>query len=264
MEYKKLREKALLKLKNNYLIIIIALLIYGLIEAMFQGTSKLIYNENMNIFFNILITGLLYEGLLQIVIKTARGRKTDIMDLFNRTDLFWKSSAITIVITAITILCGILEYIAGSTLYVFVSYQTDINVVLTSFMILAGILLCTAIASLYIMLMLSFSQVYYILYDNEKMPVIDIFEKSMNITEEKKKDIVLLNLPFILWSLAGIIIYIVAFNMNMPGWGILGLVVLAIIIFIVIPYMMVANVSLYDELKKIEKKPVSKKTKKTK
>ena len=74
MDHKKMREKALAKLKNNYVIIIIALLIYNLIEALFNGTSKLIYNENMNILFNILITGLLYEGLLQIVIKTARGR----------------------------------------------------------------------------------------------------------------------------------------------------------------------------------------------
>ncbi|MBR3898543.1 MAG: DUF975 family protein [Bacilli bacterium] len=261
MDHKKMREKALAKLKNNYVIIIIALLIYNLIEALFNGTSKLIYNENMNILFNILITGLLYEGLLQIVIKTARGRKTDIMDLFNRTDLFWKSSAITVILTALTVVCGILEYIAGSTLYVFTTYQADINVLLTSFMILAGIILCTAIASLYFLLMLSFSQVYYILYDNEKMPVIDIFEKSMDITDEKKTDIVIFNLPFILWSLAGIIVYTVAFNMNMPGWGILGLVILAIIIFLIIPYMLVANVNLYDELKK---KTISKKTKKTK
>ena len=183
------------------------------------------------------------------------------MDLFNRTDLFWKSSAITVILTALTVVCGILEYIAGSTLYVFTTYQADINVLLTSFMILAGIILCTAIASLYFLLMLSFSQVYYILYDNEKMPVIDIFEKSMDITDEKKTDIVIFNLPFILWSLAGIIVYTVAFNMNMPGWGILGLVILAIIIFLIIPYMLVANVNLYDELKK---KTISKKTKKTK
>lgn len=263
MDYKKLRMKALDKLKKNYVIIIIALLIYILVEALFRGASELIYNKNMDILFNIIITGLLYEGLLQIMIKTSRGKSTNIMDLFNRTDLFWKSTAITIIITSLTVVCALLEYIAGSTLMIFVTYQTDIAITLTSFMILVGIILCTAIAAFYFLLMISFSQVYYILYDNEKMPVIEIFEKSMNITEGKKLDIFLFNLPFILWALAGLVVYVVAFNMNMPGWGILGLVILGIILFLIIPYMLVANVNLYDELKKTDKKN-TKKTKKTK
>ena len=99
MNINKMKEKALKKLKGNYGVIVPAILIYFLIVLFFSAASRLIYNENIDILFNILITGLLYMGLLQIVIKTSKGEKTDLKTLFSRTDLFWKATAITIVNT---------------------------------------------------------------------------------------------------------------------------------------------------------------------
>lgn len=254
MDYKKIKDKSIIKLKSNYLVIIIAMLLYGLIEEIFRGTSFLISNQNMNIFFSIIITGLLYEGFMQIIIKTYRGKSTNIMDLFNKTDLFWKTAAVTVLLTALTVICTAAEFLAGSTLYVFVNHQADLNIFLSSFMILAGVLLCTCIAVFYLYLMISFSEVYKILYDNEKMSVLDIFNKSMDLLEEKKVDYVLFNLPYILWITCGLIIYHITFSLNNPGWIIIALVILAVIIFWEIPNMLIANVGLYDELKKIDNK----------
>ncbi len=254
MDYKKIKDKSLVKLKSNYLIIIIAMLIYGLVEEIFRGTSFLIFNQAMDIFFNIIITGLLFEGFMQIIIKTYRGKQTNIMDLFNKTDLFWKTAAITILLTALTVICAAAEFLAGSTLYVFVNHQTDLNIFLSSFMILAGVLLCTCIAIFYLYLMISFSEVYKILYDNEKMPVLDIFNKSMDLLEERKVDYIIFNLPYILWITCGLILYHITFQLNNPGWIIISFVILAVIIFWEIPNMLVANVGLYDELKKLDSK----------
>lgn len=235
MNTKKLKEKALKNLKGKYTVIIPALLIYWLISSAFYGTAKLIYNENMNILFNILITGLLYEGLLQIIIKISKGKKAKITELFDRTDLFWKSSAVTIIITLITVICTVLENIAAKSLMTFIINEANINILLSTAMIIFGFLLCTAIAIFYIILMISWSQVYFILYDNEDMPALDIISKSMDLMEEYKIDYITLNLSFI-------------------GWIILGILTCGLLYLWVIPYMMVTNANFYYEVKKLEKK----------
>lgn len=235
MNISKLKEKAREKLKGNYLVIITALLIYGVIKSIFYGSSKLIYNENVDILFNILITGLLYMGLLQIVIKISKGKKPEIKELFDRTDLFWKAAAITIILTAVTTICTLLEGIAAKSLLVFITNQANINIMLSTIMIVIGLLLCTAIALFYIILMVSFSQVYYILYENVDMPVLDIFSRSMDLMEDYKLDYIILNLSFI-------------------GWIILGIFTLGLLYLWLTPYMMVTDANFYYEVKKLEKK----------
>lgn len=234
MDIKKIKAKARKKLHGNYGLLIAALLIYGFIEAIFSGTSVLINNRYMDIFFNILVTGLLFEGVISIVVKVARGRRTDINELFKKTDLFWKTAAVTIVLTAFTTLCSAMGIISGRSLYVFISYQTDISAALSSFMILVGSLLVMAIVAFYIVMMIYFSQVYFVLYDNPDMPVFEIFGRSMDLMEEHKFEYLLFNLSFI-------------------GWMILGIFTFGLLYLWLTPYMLVSEASFYDELKKLEK-----------
>ena len=253
MDYKKIKDKTLAKLKGNYSLIIVAIFLYVLVESIFKGASFLISNKGMDILFNIIITGLLYEGFLQILIKTYRGKKTNIMDLFNKTDLFWKTSAITILLTALTAVCGIIGAIAGSTLYLFVCHAGDLNIFLSSLMILAGVVLCTCIFAFYSYLMISFSQSYNILYDNEKVPVLEIFNRSMDLLEGKKVDYIIFNLSYILWIILGVISYAITNSLNNPGWMMMSSIILLVIIFWEVPNMLLANIGFYEELKKIEK-----------
>lgn len=239
MNIKKIKGKALNQLEGKYIIPIVAIIIYGLIVFLANIVAKLIYNENMTVFFAMIIKGLIYMGLLQIFIKVARNKKADIMDLFKRTDLFWKCAAITIILFSFTLLCGVLEVIAFNALNSFISYQTDLNKLILSFLIITGIVLCAAIAIFYGSLMISCSQVYYILYDNENMPVIDIFNKSMDIMENHRLDYLIYVLSFI-------------------GWIIVGILTLGILFIWIIPYIEISNVYFYDEVVKLEK------TKKTK
>ena len=234
MKTANLKEKALKKLKGNYVVIICALIIFSFVDCIFAGTSKLIYNENMNILFSLLVVGLLYMGLMDIVIKIAKGKKVEIKDLFNKTDMFWKTVAVTIVILAITTVCFLLEGVALNSLRVFTTFQTDLNSILASIMILIGVLLCVAIAAFYVIIMMSFAQVYFILYENENMPVIDIFSRSMDLMENHKVDYVIFNLSFI-------------------GWMFLGLFTCGLLYLWLTPYMLVANYYFYDSLKKLDK-----------
>ena len=185
----------------------------------------------MMIFLNLIITSLFYMGLLQIMIKIARNKKTSFNELFQRTDTFFRCAAITIVFLAINTICALLEYTAVNSLIVFISYQTDLNIALSSFMIVIGIILSAAIAVFWIILMLCLSQSYFILYDNEDMPLGDIFRNSMDMMDGHKTDYLLLCLSFF-------------------GWIFLGLFTIGILYLWLIPYIFVSMANFYDKIKK--------------
>ena len=198
---------------------------------MCYATAMFIKEPAMFIFLSLIITSLFYIGLLQIMIKIARNKNVTINELFQRTDAFFRCAAITIVFLAINAIFALLEYTAISSLFVFITYQADINIALSSFMIVVGIILSFAIAIFWIFLILCLSQSYYILYDNEDMPLGDIFRLSMDMMDGHKLDYILLCLTFI-------------------GWFILGIFTLGIIWLWIIPYMNVAMVNFYDKIKK--------------
>ena len=170
-------------------------------------------------------------GLLQIMIKIARNKKTSFNELFQRTDAFFRCAAITIVFLAINVICALLEYTAFNSLIVFISYQTDLNIALSSFMIVIGIVLSAAIIVFWIVLMLCLSQSYFILYDNEDMPLGDIFRLSMDMMDGHKTDYIILCLSFV-------------------GWVFLGIFTLGILYLWLIPYVFVSMANFYDKIKK--------------
>ena len=231
VDIKKIKAKARKSLKGNYLHVIIAILIYGILGGMCSATAAFIKEPPMVIFLGLIITSLFYMGLLQIMIKIARGKKTTFNELFQRTDAFFRCAAITIVFIAINAICALLEFTAINSLYVFITYQVDLNIALSSFMIIVGIILSAAIAVFWIILMLCLSQSYFILYDNEDMPLGDIFRMSMDMMEGHKADYIILCLSFI-------------------GWMILGIFTFGILYLWLAPYIGVSMVNFYDKIKK--------------
>ena len=227
----KIKSKARKKLNGKYKTPVLATLFYIIMQFMCYATAMFIKEPAMFIFLSLIITSLFYIGLLQIMIKIARNKNVTINELFQRTDAFFRCAAITIVFLAINAIFALLEYTAISSLFVFITYQADINIALSSFMIVVGIILSFAIAIFWIFLILCLSQSYYILYDNEDMPLGDIFRLSMDMMDGHKLDYILLCLTFI-------------------GWFILGIFTLGIIWLWIIPYMNVAMVNFYDKIKK--------------
>ena len=235
MKIEEIKAKAREKLGGKYVVPIVALLIFGLIEGFFTCVAAMIYNDYMSLPFTMIINGLLLMGLYEIFIKIAHGKKAKITDLFNRADLFWKCLAVTIIVLGVTFLCGLLEVLAFKSLAVFVFYQTEMPQILSVFMILVGVLLCSAIATFYIALAISFSQVYFVLYDNQEMPVMEIFSRSMDLMEEHKIDYIVYTLSFC-------------------GWAVLSMITFGILLFWLVPYKRVADVFFYEKLVKEEKK----------
>ena len=231
VDISKIKSKARKSLNGKYTNVIIATLIYGLLLAMCYATAAFIKEPPMAIFLILIITSLFYMGLLQIMIKIARGKKTSFNELFERTDTFFRCAAISIVFLAINTVCALLEFTAVNSLVVFITYQTDLNIALSSFMIVVGIILSAAIAVFWIVLMLCLSQSYFILYDNEDMPLGDIFRISMDMMDGHKTDYILLLLSFV-------------------GWIFLGIFTFGILYLWLVPYMEVSMVNFYDKIKK--------------
>lgn len=230
VDIKKIKAKARKSLNGNYLHVVIAILIYGLLGGMCYATAAFIKEPPMVIFLGLIITSLFYMGLLQIMIKIARNKKTSFNELFQRTDTFFRCAAITIVFLALNTLFTLLEYTAINSLIIFISYQSDLNIALSSFMIVIGIILSVAIAVFWIILMLSLSQSYFILYDHEDMPLGDIFRTSMDMMDGHKTDYIIFVLSFI-------------------GWIFLGLFTAGILYLWLIPYIGVSTVNFYDKIK---------------
>ena len=231
VDIKKIKAKARKRLTGKYFDVVIAVLIYGLLGGMCFATAGFIKEPSMSIFLHLIITSLFYIGLLQIFIKIAHNKKTSFNELFQRTDAFFRCAAITIVFLAINTICLLLEYTAINSLIVFITYQTDLNIALSSFMIVVGIILSAAIVVFWIVLMLCLSQSYFILYDNEDMPLGDIFRTSMDMMDGHKADYILLCLSFI-------------------GWAFLGLFTFGILYLWLIPYVGVSMANFYDTIKK--------------
>lgn len=230
VDIKKIKAKARKSLNGKYTDIVIAVLIYMIFVGMCYGTAAFIKEPPMAIFLGLIITSLFYMGLIQMFVKLARDKKVKYSELFQRTDTFFRCAAITIVFLALNTLFTLLEYTAINSLIIFISYQSDLNIALSSFMIVIGIILSVAIAVFWIILMLSLSQSYFILYDHEDMPLGDIFRISMDMMDGHKTDYIIFVLSFI-------------------GWIFLGLFTAGILYLWLIPYIGVSTVNFYDKIK---------------
>ncbi len=230
VDIKKIKAKARKSLNGKYTDIVIAVLIYMIFVGMCYGTAAFIKEPPMAIFLGLIITSLFYMGLIQMFVKLARDKKVKYSELFQRTDTFFRCAAITIVFLALNTLFTLLEYTAINSLIIFISYQSDLNIALSSFMIVIGIILSVAIAVFWIILMLSLSQSYFILYDHEDMPLGDIFRTSMDMMDGHKTDYIIFVLSFI-------------------GWIFLGLFTAGILYLWLIPYIGVSTVNFYDKIK---------------
>ena len=230
VDIKKIKAKARKSLNGKYTDIVIAVLIYMIFVGMCYGTAAFIKEPPMAIFLGLIITSLFYMGLIQMFVKLKSDKKVKYSELFQRTDTFFRCAAITIVFLALNTLFTLLEYTAINSLIIFISYQSDLNIALSSFMIVIGIILSVAIAVFWIILMLSLSQSYFILYDHEDMPLGDIFRTSMDMMDGHKTDYIIFVLSFI-------------------GWIFLGLFTAGILYLWLIPYIGVSTVNFYDKIK---------------
>lgn len=165
-----LKEKAKMRLKDNWGEAIIVVVILGCISTlsgiMIGLTVRNEYTGNtMTSIIGIIINSLLMLGFNSFYLKLSRGEQVTYKELFSKTNMFSVALLSIILMSIFVTLWSLLLVIPG---------------------IIAAI---------------SYSQVPYILLDNPNMSAMDAIKMSKNMMQGHKADYFVLMLSFIGWSI---------------------------------------------------------------
>ena len=231
MDIKKIKEKAKKNLSKNKKPLLLATLILIGLSLLSNLLGAITNTTWLSIVLSLIVEALLMLGFVKMATKAARGKKVALEQLFSKTEMFFKYLGLYLTVFVILIIMFLLASIAFKSLAVVITYQTEINYFISVILIAFGLLLESLIllASLY--LMISFSQVLFILNDEPKLSVSKILSKSFDMMEDYVIDYFLLILSFI-------------------GWFILGIFTLGILYIWLIPYVTVTCAIFYEKIKK--------------
>ena len=231
MNSAKLKMSARKNLQGKYTTIILSLLLLVLLIGGSYLVAKLIKAIWIAPILIIIVCSLFVMGFIGIVLKISRRKKVSFDDLFAKTDLFDKYIGLTVILLIIGLLAWVLEYLSFKSLIVIILYQMELNSLLAAVLIIFGILLSTAILLVSIYIAISFSQVYFILYDEPKLSIVKILDKSFDMMGNYIIEYFVLLLSFL-------------------GWIVLGLFTFGVLYIWLIPYMLVTLAKFYDIVKK--------------
>lgn len=203
MNRAELKAKAKESLKGKYGNAIVVLLIVGAISFVISIISGIIggalnftedNTKTLTSIITFFVMGLFYFGQYSFFLKISRNQKVEINELWSKTNMYLPYLGVSILVGIIVGVGFILLVIPG------------------------------------IILALGYSQVYYIILDDEKIGITDAMKKSREMMKGHKWEFFVLGLSFI-------------------GWLLLGILTLGILYFWLIPYMEVTLCNFYNKLK---------------
>ena len=203
MDRATLKENAKKSLKGKYKNAIIVLLIAGVITFLVSFVSGIIggaldFNENntktLNSIISFFVIGLFYFGYLSFFLKISRNKEVEVNELWSKTNMYLSYLGVSILVGIIVSIGFVLFIIPG------------------------------------IILALMYSQVLFIMLDDEKIGITDAMKKSREMMNGHKWEYFVLILSFF-------------------GWMFLGILTFGILLFWVVPYMNVTTCNFYNKLK---------------
>ena len=230
MERAKLKTKAKKSLNGKYTPLVLSLLVF-VIAYLFGDIFDLLLNTHYLASLFMIVAIILFNmGFINSVIKTARGKRIEVDNLFKHTHLSLKYLIITLIISLILLFLALLLAIDYKSLSTVLSNASNISFLPYTILVIVGSVLSVLILAFAIYIIISFSQVYFILNDEPDMKIGDIITMSFDMLDGYRLDYLVLCLSFI-------------------GWLVLGLFTLGILYLWVIPYMLVTFVNFYDKIK---------------
>ena len=203
MDRATLKENAKKSLKGKYKNAIIVLLIAGVITFLVSFVSGIIggaldFNENntktLNSIISFFVIGLFYFDYLSFFLKISRNKEVEVNELWSKTNMYLSYLGLSILVGIIVSIGFVLFIIPG------------------------------------IILALMYSQVFFIMLDDEKIGITDAMKKSREMMNGHKWEYFVLILSFF-------------------GWMFLGILTFGILLFWVVPYMNVTTCNFYNQLK---------------
>ncbi|MCI9084118.1 MAG: DUF975 family protein [Bacilli bacterium] len=230
MDNAKLKATARERLNGNYPVVILGLLLFILLGGCCSFIANAIHASWLTSVLMLIVESLVIMGFVGVILKIARKKKTDLEDIFAKTDLFDKYILITLILGAISLLMWVLEFLSFKSLIMVMLNYSELNIALAVVLVLFGLLLSAAIIMVGIYLAISLSQTYFVLYDNPKMKITEVLIKSFDMMADYILEYFILVLSF-------------------AGWMILGIFTLGILYIWLIPYMLVTFALFYDKVR---------------
>ena len=230
MERVKLKNQAKKSLKGKFTPLILSLLVFVIIGTV-GYILDLLFNVNyLSSLFVIVALILFGMGFIDSVMKVARGKKVEVDNLFQHTHLGLKYLIIGLIVALVIGFLILLLAIAYKSLSTVLLNAGNISFLPYAILVITGSVLSVVILAFIIYLVVSFSQVYFILNDKPEAKIGDIIVESFDMLDGYRAEYIMLCLSFV-------------------GWFFLGLFTFCILYLWLIPYMMVTLVKFYDKIK---------------
>lgn len=230
MERVQLKEKAKELLRGNYTPLILGLLVFVIAGMLGTIMEYLLHINYLSYVFSYGAEILFMMGYVNSIMKTARGEKVDVENVFNHTNKGLKYLILTLIIGLVIGFLFLLMTISFKSLSTVLLNINNVGPILFIILVIFGTLLSLAIFAFIMYLSLSFSQVYFILNDEPEENILEILNKSFDMME-------------------GYRFKFLVFSFSFFGWILLGMFTFGILYLWLIPYMMVASVLFYEQIK---------------
>lgn len=230
MKREKLKSKARKNLKGNYTPLVLSTMVFVIAYLIGNILDLLLGVHYLANLFLVVTSMILMMGYIDSIMKVSRGKKIEFENLFKHTHLGLKYTVLMLIVALLISLLTLLLAISLKSMQTIVVNIAEINIFLYIFLVIMGSLLSIAIFLFMVYLLVSFSQVYFILRDEPEAKIGDILSKSFDMLDGYRVKYIVLGLSFI-------------------GWMVLGLFTFGILYLWIVPYMMVVMANFYYELK---------------
>ncbi len=231
MDNAKLKAQAKARLKGNWQVLILSLLLFILLGGCCSFIASSIGASWLSSLITLIVDALIAMGFVGMILNVARKKRVKFEDLFEETNLFSKYLVITVILIVIGFIMSLMEYLAFGSLLMVISHQVAINTFAAVILIIFGLFLNAAIIMVNVYIGITLSQTYFVLYDEPKLPIGATLMKSFDMMADYVIEYFILILSFI-------------------GWFILGLFTLGILYIWLFPYFAVTLALFYDKIKK--------------
>ena len=225
-----LKRESRKKLKENYIEIISAMVILYALGILMVAVSDMMNIPLLSTLMGLVVSSFVIMGVITMVMKISKGKKTSLDDLFSKSYLFFKTFVLTFLVCMIV---GIFMFFLGVALYGLYTSSGLWGICsswVVTFLICLGIVLSMSLLVFTAYVTLSLSLVYFIYYDNPEMKIIDIIKQSYNLMDGRKLELFIMLFSFM-------------------GWFILGIFTLGILYLWLVPYVLVTMASYYNSVK---------------
>lgn len=257
MERKVLKNNAKEQLRGKWWVTIAAFVVLELMGIVIFGLANMV-SEWLGLVAWIFVQGAVGFGMASYSLNVVRNKSsfTDIFDAF-KVNVILKLLLLVFLLFILTLAVIIPSGIVYAVITnIFMSSGMNLSLTISGsivFAVIYLIIMCLIIFVPIIMVILMFSQSFYIMIDNENLSAVDCMKKSVKMMKGHKRELFILYLSFLGWGLLiGTIMFATIFiggRYDFISVFIIGIIITIVMGMFLNAYMTITYANYYSALK---------------